>query len=143
MSSYEGRKTVRKLWSRGIRSLGTIVIGHGGGKRGGIRHILERVGVERIVCTPYLAAIRGDIAEAAVELEVGMCAVSRGDTIECGECIIDIRGPGYPPRGGGRVAWEETRLRCRVYVGNARRGEKRDSIDLPIEDANGTDGRRK
>ena len=142
MSRYEGRETVRELWSRGVGSLGMIVIGHGGRRRGGIRHILERVETERIVCTPYAAAIRGDIVEAAAALDVGICTVSRGDTVRCGACIIGIGEPFYPPRGGGRVAEEETRLRCRVLVELGRGREERDPIDLPPGDASGARGRR-
>ncbi|HUV36983.1 MAG TPA: ComEC/Rec2 family competence protein [Patescibacteria group bacterium] len=132
MSWYDGHETVRNLWSHGIRSIGTIVIGEDGGKgRGGIRHILERVVVRQIVCSPYLGQTRGDIVRAAEALDIPIRTVSRGDTVVCGECTIEILEPRYPLRGGEVIARRGTVLRCRLMPGTGQECGLRGPIVLP------------
>jgi ComEC/Rec2-related protein len=131
MSPYDGRRTVKSLWSRGVRSIGAVVVGDGGGRRGGIRHVLERIDVREIVCTPYFSIMRIDIMNTADALGVPVRSVSCGDTVACGDCTIEILQPRYPPRRGEIMAGRETRLSCR-FVRDARKtGDVVDAVVLP------------
>lgn len=129
---YHGRGALRRLWSRGVRSLGAIIIGGGDGERRyGVRHLLERIGVGEIVCTPYTAELRADLVRTAAALGVPVRTVSRGDTVRCGTCAIEILQPVYPPRGEEVIGGCATTLRCRLARDPCTDGGGCRSIVLP------------
>lgn len=131
LSPYDGRKTVKSLWYHGVHSIGAFVIGDSGGRRGGIRHILERIDVRGIVCTPYFRIIRIDIMNTAEALGVPVRSVSRGESVACGDCMIEILQPRYPPLRGEMMASRDTRLSCRLVPDAGGKGDMADPIVLP------------
>jgi ComEC/Rec2-related protein len=115
LSRKEAHQLTRKLWSAGSRRIESLIIGIGTPGRGkGLVYILERMGVGEIICSPYIASARPDIARSAGWLKVPIRVSSKGDILKTGTYSIEVLGPEFPPPVGKAISPMEAALRCRV-----------------------------
>ncbi len=115
ISRSRARMIVRDLWSRGIGSIAYLVVERGtGGGEPGILHILERVRVREMVCSPYLLLSSNALQIRTRKLGICVKEVSETEVIDSESFVIEIEGPVFPPPIGRAVTARETDLRLRI-----------------------------
>lgn len=103
-TSWDAYRLARSLWRARIRSIDCCVVKPSGLRaRHGLSHILARVAVKEVVCSPYLEAREPGLSAGIERMGIAVRIVSAGDSVECGPWILRIRSPAYPPRKGERV----------------------------------------
>ncbi|UCF06992.1 MAG: ComEC/Rec2 family competence protein [bacterium] len=116
LSAADAIGVVRTLWGYGIRTVDHLLLAHGSnGSLRGTKHLISRMRVGEILCSPYLIHRGGSAVFRTVRTTVPTVALSRGLIIRRGTYVIDVSAPVYPPSREA-VPVDETAVGCTVYT---------------------------
>jgi competence protein ComEC len=108
-------RIVRALWRSGIDNVHTLMITRGSpGNTAGIVHLLERIGFEEIICSPYLTHGDDRFTGTARRLGVSVRADPGQFGYDTGAFCFIVRIPGFPPPEGVPYTTGDASLDIRV-----------------------------
>lgn len=118
----EAIHVVQQLWGRGIHRVGYLVVGPALlGRRSGAYHLLARLEIKTIVCSPYLALHDTRFLRAVDEREARLVCVAQDDSIMVGEAAVLLRAPPYPPPRGSSIPADRARMHYEICCGRSKR----------------------
>lgn len=118
----EAVRLVRRLWVRGIHRIGRLVICPARlWKRSGVYHLLARLEMDTVACSPYLVTYDARFAGFLAARGVNLATVARNDSITVGSTVVLIRAPLYPPPQGGGVSMKEAEISYEIVCDAAVR----------------------
>jgi ComEC/Rec2-related protein len=111
----EAEMAVRALWKMGIGRIGTLVLCPARlGRRGGVEHIVSRIHVVEVICSPYLARHDGGLMDVLGSRRIRCRFIDRSDSLEVRGWKMRIVAPLYPPPSRGAVPMERAGIRIDV-----------------------------
>ncbi|MDZ7859844.1 MAG: ComEC/Rec2 family competence protein [Candidatus Krumholzibacteriota bacterium] len=115
MGRYEAQRIINDLYERGKGKINTVVILSSDlWKISGIVHLINRLGVDRIICSKYLLmSERKRFSKYSVDLRK-FETVARGDIIKLKESRMEVISPRLISRGEN-VRFKDTILRFKLY----------------------------